>query len=199
MKNINNMDETNEINILFKPLTYNKNTKNSANLNKKSYNKEHLINFDYNFTYSNFEPSDPPRILNIKLCFFSFLQNKSQDPTSITLDSIILYGYKDGKYKILNDSDEFNKDEYAQYNNVVLYYNFNENRINIRIELFSHKIDHFYFNLSEMCSIFMLKYLIYLKLKNIEAINHYKNLKIKVDFSQSKINDIDDEILKVKS
>ena len=193
MKNINNMDVTNEINILFKPLKYNKTTKYSTNLYKKLQYKEHIIKFDYNFTYNNFEPCVPPRILNIKLCFFTFLQNEIEDPTSITLDTIILYEYKDGKYKILNDSDEFNKDDFAQNDDIVLYYNFNENRINIRIEFFSHKIDHFYFNLSEMCSIFMMKYLIYLKLKNIEAINHYKNLKIKTDSSQSKINDIDDE------
>ena len=193
MKNINNMDETNEINILFKPLKYNETIKYSTNLYKKLQYKEHVIKFDYNFTYNNFEPGNPPRILNIKLCFFTFLQNEIEDPTSITLDSIILYGYKDEKYKILNDSDEFNKDEYSHNDDIVLYYNFNENRINIRIEFFSHKIDHFYFNLSEMSSIFMMKYLIYLKLKNIEAINHYKNLKIKTDCSQSKINDIDDE------
>ena len=51
MKNINNMDETNEINILFKPLSYNKDTTTSANLYKRAYYKEHLIKFDYNFTY----------------------------------------------------------------------------------------------------------------------------------------------------
>ena len=82
---------------------------------------------------------------------------------SISLDSITFYEYKDNKYNLLNDSEEF--EENIDNNDNVIYYNINENKINIRIEFFSHKIDHFFFNLSEMCSIFMLKYLIYLKLK----------------------------------
>ena len=173
------MSENGGIKILFKPLKFRNKfcfTKKNNNNNVKLKNKDYTIIFNTNYIYNNLESCFPPKILNIKLCFFSFLQKeKNEEYNCISLDSIILYEYIDNKYNILNDSDEF-EENFKEEN--VIFYNFNENKINIRIEFFSNKIDYFYFNLSEMCSIYLLKYLIYLKLKNIEELNQYKTLTI---------------------
>ena len=173
------MSENGGIKILFKPLKFRNKfcfTKKNNNNNVKLNNKDYTIIFNTNYIYNNLESCFPPKILNIKLCFFSFLQKeKNEEYNCISLDSIILYEYIDNKYNILNDSDEF-EENFKEEN--VIFYNFNENKINIRIEFFSNKIDYFYFNLSEMCSIYLLKYLIYLKLKNIEELNQYKTLTI---------------------
>ena len=170
------MDEKEGTKIIFKPLQYNKNAFNSKSL--KSSLNDYIILFNTNNIYNYLESCFPPRILNIKLCFYSFLQKENKENNlSVSLDCITFYEYKDNHYILLNDSDEF--EEEIDNNENIIYYNFNQNKINIRIDFFSYKIDHFFFNLSEMCSIFMLKYLIYLKLKNIEAINNYKALTIK--------------------
>ena len=171
------MDESNKIKITFKPLQHYLSNQNTSNkiMNYKDYN----ISFNINNIYDHLESCNPPRIINIKLCFFSYLQKENKDESfCISLDSIILYELINNKYKLLNDSEIYNKDNNS---NNVIYYNFNENKINIRIEFFSNCIDIFYFNLSEMCSIFLIKYLIYLKLKNIEAINNFKTLQIEND------------------
>lgn len=192
------MEEKNEIQILFKPLKYNKLQKNLLDSNNKLKYKEYNVPFDCNLIYNNLESCFPPRILNIKLCFFSFLQKESKDDNviSVSLDSIILYECINNKYNLLNDSDIFNEKDYKQNKDKIIYYNFNENKVNIRIEFFSNKIDHFYFNLSEMSSLFMIKYLIYLKLKNIEANNHYKTLTINNDNEKDNtINEIKKEII----
>ena len=188
------MNENGAIKILFKPLKfknkfdYIKNNNNNIKLN----NKDYIIMFNTNYIYNNLESCFPSKILNIKLCFFSFLQKeKNLDNNCISLDSIILYEYINNKYNLLNDSDEF--EENINKENVI-FYNFNENKINIRIEFFSNKIDYFYFNLSEMCSIYMLKYLIYLKSKNIEALNYYKTLTIESE-ENKKVNNDDLEII----
>ena len=188
------MNENGTIKILFKPLKfknkfdYIKNNNNNIKLN----NKDYIIMFNTNYIYNNLESCFPSKILNIKLCFFSFLQKeKNLDNNCISLDSIILYEYINNKYNLLNDSDEF--EENINKENVI-FYNFNENKINIRIEFFSNKIDYFYFNLSEMCSIYMLKYLIYLKSKNIEALNYYKTLTIETE-ENKKVNNDDLEII----
>ena len=188
------MNENGTIKILFKPLKfknkfdYIKNNNNNIKLN----NKDYIIMFNTNYIYNNLESCFPSKILNIKLCFFSFLQKeKNLDNNCISLDSIILYEYINNKYNLLNDSDEF--EENINKENVI-FYNFNENKINIRIEFFSNKIDYFYFNLSEMCSIYMLKYLIYLKSKNIEALNYYKTLTIESE-ENKKVNNDDLEII----
>lgn len=180
------MDENEGIKIIFKPLQYYKNADRDLN--------DYTILFNTNNIYNNLESCFPPRILNIKLCFFSFIQQENkEDNFSISLDSITFYEYKDNKYNLLNDSEEF--EENIDNNDNVIYYNINENKINIRIEFFSHKIDHFFFNLSEMCSIFMLKYLIYLKLKNIEAINNYKELTINGEPNNNNNKKTEEEII----
>ena len=169
------MDEFKEINIRFKPLQY-KQKLNYDILGKKFNYKDFIVIYKSNNIYNYLESSYPPRILNIKLSFFSYIQKENQEnDCCISLDSIILYENKDNNFKLLNDSEEFIFE--ADKENVI-YYNFNENKINVRIDFFSCEIDHFNFNLSEMCSIFMLKYLIYLKLKNIEAMNNYKTIEI---------------------
>ena len=174
-----------ETKIIFKPLIYNKMHKEHQFSKANPNSKEYIVKFNRHFTYNNLEPCIPPRYLHIKLSFFTFLQKENKNGNfSISLDSIILYEFKDNKYKLINDSEEYNSNN----KNKQIYYNFNENRINIRVEFFSHKIDHFYFSLSEMCSIFLIKYLIYLKLKNIEEINHFKTIEIE---NEEKKNNID--------
>ena len=169
------MEETKEIKIRFSPLQYKQEQKNNF-LEKKFNNKDYIVIYKANNIYNNLESCNPPRILNIKLCFFSYIQKEIKDDEfCISLDNIILYENKDNNYKLLYDFEEFELE--ADKENII-YYNFNENKINVRIDFFSCEIDHFYFNLSEMCSIFMLKYLIYLKLKSIEAMNNYKSLEI---------------------
>ena len=179
------MDEKNEIiKFIFKPLQYNKSLNNSTDSKNNIYYKDYTISFNNNKIYDYLESCNPPRIINIKLCFFSYLQNENKDNAfPISLDSVILYAFIDNKYTLLNDCDIYNEIIDEDKDNVI-YYNFNENKINIKIEFFSNSIDNFYFNLSEMCSIFMIKYLIYLKLKNIEAINNYKTLSIKKEPSK---------------
>ena len=179
------MDEKNEIiKLIFKPLQYNKSLNNSTDSKNNIYYKDYTISFNNNKIYDYLESCNPPRIINIKLCFFSYLQNENKDNAfPISLDSVILYAFIDNKYTLLNDCDIYNEIIDEDKDNVI-YYNFNENKINIKIEFFSNSIDNFYFNLSEMCSIFMIKYLIYLKLKNIEAINNYKTLSIKKEPSK---------------
>ena len=179
------MDEKNEIiKFIFKPLQYNKSLNNSTDSKNNIYYKDYTISFNNNKIYDYLESCNPPRIINIKLCFFSYLQNENKDNSfPISLDSVILYAFIDNKYTLLNDCDIYNEIIDEDKDNVI-YYNFNENKINIKIEFFSNSIDNFYFNLSEMCSIFMIKYLIYLKLKNIEAINNYKTLSIKKEPSK---------------
>jgi hypothetical protein len=176
------MDESSEIKITFKHLQHYLNGQDISN--KMKNNKDYNVSFNINNIYDHLESCNPPRIINIKLCFFSYLQKENKDESlGISLDCIILYELINNKYKLLNDSDIYNEDKNG---NNIIYYNFNEDKINIKIEFFSKCIDNFYFNLSEMCSIFMIKYLIYLKLKNIEAINNFKTLQVKKD----NINDI---------
>ena len=179
------MDEFEEIKIGLSPLPYNQNQKYNNFKNNYNY-KDYLIIYKTNDIYNNLESCFPPRILNIKLCFLSFIQKENKENDfCISLDSIILYQNRNNSYKLLHDSEvfEINKED-------IIYYNFNFNKINVRIEFFSYRIDHFYFSLSEMCSIFMLKYLIYLKLKNIEAMNYYKTLEIKKEKNKNEKNEL---------
>ena len=189
------MNENARLKILFKPLKFKNNCEcdfknnNINNNNIKLNNKDYIVIFNINYIYNNLESCFPPKILNIKLCFFSFLQKeKNEDNNCISLDSIILYEYIDNKFNILNDSDEFEENNNGDN---VIFYNINENKIKIRIEFFTNKIDYFYFNLSEMCSIYMLKYLIYLKLRNIEAINNYKTLTIENENKKDNNSDLE--------
>ena len=191
---VNNQNYRNSINSL------NSSEKNNNNINKNFCNnfmneltQDYLIHFQTNYPYNNLENLFPPKVINIKSCIYLYLVDKKK--LNITLDSLLLFKYNQGKFILLNDDDSFypqinlkiknnpknngdsnninnktikNKIENNISNSTIIYYNINKDKIKIIVELYSKSIDHISLNISKMCSILMLKYLILLKLKEIE-------------------------------
>ena len=191
---VNNQNYRNSINSL------NSSEKNNNNINKNFCNnfmneltQDYLIHFQTNYPYNNLENLFPPKVINIKSCIYLYLVDKKK--LNITLDSLLLFKYNQGKFILLNDDDSFypqinlkiknnpknnvdsnninnktikNKIENNISNSTIIYYNINKDKIKIIVELYSKSIDHISLNISKMCSILMLKYLILLKLREIE-------------------------------
>ena len=163
--------------------------------NNKTFNvigeltQDYLIHFKINYPYINLENKYPPKIINIKACIYLYLLEKKK--LNITMDSILLFKNIHGKYHLLNDEDNFNyqinskiksnlsntninkktnqnKNENNICNSTTVYYFINKEKAKINVELFSKSIDRISLNISKSCSLLMLKFIILLKLKEIE-------------------------------
>ena len=155
----------------------NKDINNQINKNiEKELNQDYLIDFKNNHNYNNLENSFSPKIINIKMCIYLYLNEKKK--FNITLDSLILFSKNHNKYQILNDDDNFyqkynkqsNKvtDENKVSNSIVIYYYINNDKIKVIVDLYSKLIDRISLNISKMCSLLMLKFIILSKLREIE-------------------------------
>lgn len=179
---------------------------NFNNSNDNELNQDYLIHFQTDISYNNLENSHPPRIINIKSCIFLYLVEKQK--LNMTLDSLLLFKYNHGKYHLLNDEDFFypqnnSKINQNENNNIsnstIIYYYIHNEKIKILVELYSKSIDHISLNISKMCSLLMLKYIIMVKLKEIEKAKNINFLMGKT--SELKKNDsitIDDLEKKIK-
>ena len=138
--------------------------------------QDYLIDFKNNHNYNNLENSFSPKIINIKMCIYSYLIEKKK--FDITLDSLILFNKNQNNYQILNDDDNFyqkyNKeikkinDENKTSNPIIIYYYINNDKIKVIVDLYSKYIDRINLNISKMCSLLMLKFIILTKLREIE-------------------------------
>ena len=157
-----------------RPITI-KDSINSINHNNE-LTQDYLIHFQTDISYNNLENNYPPKIINIKSCVFLYLVEKQK--LNITLDSLLLFKYVHGKYHLLNDEECFypngntkinsnQKDNNNISNSTTIYYNINKEKIKILVELYSKSVDHISLNISKMCSLLMLKYIIMAKLKEI--------------------------------
>ena len=177
------------------PIKKNKNDKdniknhiknNKINLiHQKELEQDYLIYFLTNRNYNNLENSFPPKIINIKTCIYLYLMEKKN--IYITLDSIILFKYSKNQYQVLNDDDNFYpktnyniKDKEINGNNIsnatIIYYYICNDRIKVIVDLYSKSIDSISINVSKMCSLLMLKYIVLLKLKEIDKNKNILNL-----------------------
>lgn len=173
MKNDNN---NNTIKIVFKPTKNYRQISSCSSPKKINNDKEKfLVLFKLNFPYNDLENPNPPKIINIKFCFYSYLLKEKIINNDISVDTITLYNLKYNLFHTLNDNDIF---ELKTTNNKkecpIIYYKINIKKIKVEIELYSKLADRFSFNLSETCSMFMLKYLIIQNLKLLESINTIK-------------------------
>lgn len=110
------------------------------------------------------------------MCIYSYLIEKKK--FDITLDSLILFNKNHNNYQILNDDDNFyqkyNKeikkinDENKTSNPIIIYYYINNDKIKVIVDLYSKYIDRINLNISKMCSLLMLKFIILTKLREIE-------------------------------
>ena len=176
--------------------------KNTTNLSIMSELKQdYLIHFQTNYPYNNLENIYPPKVINIKTCVYLYLVEKKK--MNLTLDSLLLFQFIHGKLILLNDEDTFytnmksktqiNKNENDKNNknkikdinkniknnisnSTIIYYSLNKEKIKILVELYSNSIDHISLNISKTCSLLMLKYIIILKLKEIEKNQDISNL-----------------------
>ena len=198
--------------------SYKDKIKNNVNCNKKNTNsqkeleQDYLIYFRNNHNYNNLENSIQPKILNIKTCIYTYLIEKKN--IYITLDSLIIFNYSQNRYHILNDDDNFypknNKNlktketnENNISNSTILYYYICTDKIKVIVNLYSKFIDSISINVSRMCSLLMLKYIILLKLREIEKNKSISNFdKISNDVvnnsKSSKINLISIEDIEKK-
>ena len=162
-----------------RPITI-KDSINSINYNNE-LTQDYLIHFQTDISYNNLENNYPPKIINIKSCVFLYLVEKQK--LNITLDSLLLFKYAHGKYHLLNDEESFypngntklnnnQKDNNNISNSTTIYYNINKEKIKILVELYSKSVDHISLNISKMCSLLMLKYIIMAKLKEIEKVKN---------------------------
>ena len=193
MSNDNN-NNTNNGSINIKIIKKNKNKINSrSNTNisiMSELTQDYLIHFKTNYPYNHLENEYPPKIINIKTCIYLYLVDKKK--MNITLDSLLLFKLTNGKFNLLNDEDYFyprinskiknNKNCINNYNkktdnsenknnitnSTIIYYNINKDKIKVIVELYSKSIDRISLNISKMCSLLMLKYMVMLKLKEIE-------------------------------
>ena len=164
--------------------------KNHINNNKKNINiqnqleQDYLIYFRHNHNYNNLKNSIPTKIINIKACIYTYLIEKKN--IYITLDSLILFNYSQNRYYILNDDDnfypKFNKNlekkeinENNISNSTILYYYICTDKIKVIVNLYSKYIDSISINVTRMCSLLMLKYIILLKLREIEKNKNVSN------------------------
>lgn len=152
--------------------------------NQKELFPDYLVFFQNKHNYNNLENSFPPKIINIKTCIYLYLMEKKN--IDITLDSLVLFKYYKNQYHILNDGDNFypNNNSKAKKkelndknisNSTILYYYICNDKIKVIIDLYSQSIDSISINVSKMCSLLMLKYLILLKLREIEKTNDISN------------------------
>ena len=174
--------------------------KNKGNINIiKELEQDYLIYFQNNYNYNNLENSFPPKIINIKTFIYLYLTEKRK--LNVTLDSLILFKYSQNKYHILNDDEIFypknNNNNTSNENNIsnstILYYSICNDKIKVIIDLYSKSIDNIKISVSKMCSLLMLKYIILLKLREIEEKKDVSNFdKINNEsfniFHSSKIN-----------
>ena len=179
---------------------------------KKELEQDYLIYFNNYKNYNNLENSFPPKIINIKMCIYSYLIEKKK--LNFTLDSLMLFKYYKKQYIILNDNDNFYASNNKTYNlkdsednNIsnatTLYYYINNDKIKIKIELYSQSIDSISINVSKICSLLMLKYIILLKLREIEKneeISNFNKINNEIinNLHSSKINLITIEDLEKK-
>jgi len=181
----------------------NKDNNNKMNINNTNditsdLKQEYLIHFQTDYPYNNLENKYPPKVINIKTCIYLYLLEKQN--MNLTLDSLLLYQLKDGKFILLNDEDYFlhqldskiqiNEDETGKNdinnlfdinkneknNPLIIYYSINKAKIKILIELYSKSIDRITLIISKTCSLLMLKYIMILKLKNIEKAKDMTNI-----------------------
>jgi hypothetical protein len=165
------ISSTSKINIKNKDI----NNQIDKNFVKELY-QDYLIDFKNNHNYNNLENSFSPKIINIKMCIYSYLIEKKK--FDITLDSLILFNKNHNNYQILNDDDNFyqkyNKeikkinDENKTSNPIIIYYYINNDKIKVIVDLYSKYIDRINLNISKMCSLLMLKFIILTKLREIE-------------------------------
>ena len=165
------ISNTSKINIKNKDI----NNQIDKNFVKELY-QDYLIDFKNNHNYNNLENSFSPKIINIKMCIYSYLIEKKK--FDITLDSLILFNKNHNNYQILNDDDNFyqkyNKeikkinDENKTSNPIIIYYYINNDKIKVIVDLYSKYIDRINLNISKMCSLLMLKFIILTKLREIE-------------------------------
>ena len=174
--------------------------KNKGNINIiKELEQDYLINFQNNYNYNNLENSFPPKIINIKTFIYLYLTEKRK--LNVTLDSLILFKYFQNKYHILNDDEVFypknNNNNTSNENNIsnstILYYSICNDKIKVIVDLYSKSIDNIKISVSKMCSLLILKYIILLKLREIEEKKDVSNFdKINNEsfniFHSSKIN-----------
>ena len=174
--------------------------KNKGNINIiKELEQDYLINFQNNYNYNNLENSFPPKIINIKTFIYLYLTEKRK--LNVTLDSLILFKYSQNKYHILNDDEVFypknNNNNTSNENNIsnstILYYSICNDKIKVIVDLYSKSIDNIKISVSKMCSLLLLKYIILLKLREIEEKKDVSNFdKINNEsfniFHSSKIN-----------
>ena len=159
--------------------------------------QDYLIYFQANVPYNNLENNHKPKNINIKSCIYLYLIDKKK--LNITLDSLLLYKYNQNKFQLLNDEEYFNFDSNNKEennnletnninnsildnnisNSTVIYYSINKDKIKVMVELYSKSIDHISLTISKMCSILMLKFLIQLKLREIEKTKKISNLIMK--------------------
>ena len=172
-----------------------KSNKNICNMSESS--QDYLIHFLTNFPYNNLENKYPPKVINIKACIYLYLVDKKK--LDITLDSLLLFRYNQGKYILLNDEDFFfqknnlkmkssknnlfnnksnkaDKNENNIANSSIIYYSISKEKIKVIVELYSKAIDRISINISKMCSFFMLKFIVTLKLRQIEKNKNISNL-----------------------
>ena len=180
---------------------------NQININNKKGNmniikeleQDYLIYFQNNYNYNNLENSFPPKIINIKTFIYLYLTEKRK--LNVTLDSLILFKYSQNKYHILNDDEVFypknNNNNTSNENNIsnstILYYSICNDKIKVIVDLYSKSIDNIKISVSKMCSLLLLKYIILLKLREIEEKKDVSNFdKINNEsfniFHSSKIN-----------
>ena len=154
-----------------------KKTNKKNDINECDLFQDYLIYFQNNYHYNNLENSFPPKIINIKTCIYSYLME--QKKYDITLDSLILFKFSNNKYHLLFDDENFyplnltnKKNENTDKNicnSTLLYYYINNDKIKVIVDLYSKIIDSISLNISKMCSLYMLKYILLIKLKEIES------------------------------
>ena len=177
--NINNIlsNDKNQNKTIKKNIEINLNQKDINKKLKKELEQDYLIYFQNHKNYNNLENSFPPKIINIKTCIYTYLIEKRK--INFTLDSLMLFKYYNKQYIMLNDNDNFypsNNNTYnlkdSEDNNIsnstTLYYYINNDKIKILVNLYSQSIDSISINVSKMCSLLMLKYIILLKLREIQ-------------------------------
>ena len=175
--------------------------------------QDYLIHFLTNFPYNNLENQYPPKVLNIKACVYLYLVEKKK--LNITMDSLLLFRYNHGKYILLNDEDYFfpkinpkmkssqnnnknnkiDKNENNITNSTIIYYNIDKEKIKVIVELYSKTIDRISMNISKKCSLLMLKYIVTLKLRQIEKNKNIANLIEKNSMDLNNHNNISADLI----
>ena len=179
--------------------------------------QDYLIHFLTNFPYNNLENQYPPKVINIKACVYLYLVDKKK--LNITMDSLLLFRYNHGKYILLNDEDYFfpkidpkmknnqnnlnnnnksnkiDKNENNITNSTIIYYNIDKEKIKVIVELYSKTIDSISMNISKKCSLLMLKYIVTLKLRQIEKNKNIANLIEKNNFAFNNHNNLSNELI----